>query len=192
MRVPVGDSGSVAGVGSTGVSATSASSTVGSTGVSSTISASFSTTTGVSVVLSLSTFLVVVGAVVVGVVAVGGVSATGSGTTTSFKDNFLTFGATSSGTSAGFVAFSTFGVGSAGVATTSSATSATSSAGFATALMTLIARFGAISVFGKYLLRTFSAISNGTLLDATLTSAPSRRRSSITRFVSCFTSRARS
>ncbi len=56
----------------------------------------------------------------------------------------------------------------------------------------LMVRFGAVSTFGKYLLRTFSANSLVTEFDGTDTSAPSRRNSSMTRLVSCFKSRAKS
>ena len=57
---------------------------------------------------------------------------------------------------------------------------------------TLTARLTAVSFFGKYLFRIFSASSLETEFDGTLTSTPSRRTSSMSRFVSSFSSLARS
>ena len=69
--------------------------------------------------------------------------------------------AASSATSTGFGSagvLDSFGGGSASTGSTASSASAAASS-FLAALMTLIARFGATSVFGKYLKRTFSASS---------------------------------
>ena len=126
-----------------------------------------------------------------------GVSST-TGSATGFFARFLTRGGGAASVSAcGSAGLALTGAISTGVSVPMGATTSGSvstgkvSATFA-ALIILIARLGAVSVFGKYLLRTFSAMTSLTELDATLTSAPSRRRSSITRFVSCLTSRARS
>ena len=150
---------------SAGASASTGSAASASTGASA--SGSSSTTTGAFFLRTLRT-------------AAAGFALAGSLTGSS--------AAASTGNSSG----ASIGVSTGSSAISSSGGAALGAAFFLTALITLMARLGAGSAFGKYLARTLSASSAVTELDGTLTSAPSRRRSSITRFVSCLTSRARS